>query len=349
MILYKSDQKQRIRTLEIIALNGRLIQISGLINGKKVENSKLCKPKNIGKSNSTSSITQAFIEADALVTKKLSEGYFKTIDDARLTEVILPMLAKEYGKEQHKIDWSKPVFVQPKLDGMRALSLSDDNLISRKNKSINTLAHLQSEISELRRLGIDIPDGEVYAHGLTFQENMKLIKKYRPGETEKVCYHIYDHINSLTFKERFDILQLAFMGTTFKYLELVKTFQIFSEEQLKKFHRQFLAEGYEGTIIRHGDEPYKVNGRSSNLLKYKDFKDMDAEVIDVVPSDARPEQGVIVCKGFKANLKFSHKEREEILTNKKDYIGKIANIRYFEMTDEKVPRFPVCIGFHEDR
>ena len=349
MIIFKKDTKNKLRFLEIHAANGILYQSSGLLRGKKTRHEKACKPKNKGRSNATTAEEQATLEAEALIKKKLSEGYFISMEEADSTEVILPMLAKEYEKEKHKIDWSKPVFVQPKLDGMRALSLKDGNLISRKNKPINTLSHLQLEISELRRFGIDIPDGEVYAHGLTFQENMKLIKKYRPEETEKVCYHIYDHVASISFKERFDMLQLAFMGTTFKYLELVKTFQIFSEEQLKKFHRQFLTEGYEGTIIRYGDEPYKVNGRSSNLLKYKDFKDMDAKVIDVIASDARPEQGVIVCEGFKASLKFSHKEREEILKNKSDYIGKIANIRFFEYTDEGLPRFPVCVGFHEDR
>jgi len=37
------------------------------------------------------------------------------------------------------------------------------------------------------------------------------------------------------------------------------------------------------------------------------------------------------------------------LTNKEKYIGKLANIRYFELTDDGIPRFPVMIGIHEDR
>ena len=54
-------------------------------------------------------------------------------------------------------------------------------------------------------------------------------------------------------------------------------------------------------------------------------------------------------KRFKAGVKMSHSDREDLLTNKKEYIGKIANIRYFELTDDGIPRFPVMIGIHTDR
>jgi len=77
-----------------------------------------------------------------------------------------------------------------------------------------------------------------------------------------------------------------------------------------------------------------------------------------VPSERRPEQGVIVCempsgnihnKTFHANLKFSHAEREEILNNKDKYIGQTAEIRFFEFTEDGIPRFPVCVGFRLDK
>ena len=48
-------------------------------------------------------------------------------------------------------------------------------------------------------------------------------------------------------------------------------------------------------------------------------------------------------------MKFSHKEREEILTNKVDYIGKIAEVRFFEYSEDGIPRFPVCHGFRLDK
>lgn len=352
MILYKLDSHSKLRSLEIYAENGILYQISGLVDGAKVTHIKECKHKNIGKSNETTSIMQACYESEALITKKLSEGYFKTIEECKSKVVILPMLAKEYKKENHKIDWNN-CYCQPKLDGMRAISLKDNNLTSRKNKPIETLSHLYDEINKLRSLGIEIPDGEVYKHGESFQDNMKLIKKYRCGETEQVCYHIYDQIIDTPFVKRYNALQDIFDINNFKYLELVPTFTIKNEEQLISYHKEFISRGYEGTIIRWGNSGYEIDKRSQHLLKYKDFKDLDVEVIDIIPMDAYPEQGIIVCKlenglEFKATPKMSHSDKEELLTNKSDYIGKKATIRYFEMTDDGILRFPVCIGFRLD-
>ena len=100
-------------------------------------------------------------------------------------------------------------------------------------------------------------------------------------------------------------------------------------------------------------QPYKVNGRSSNLLKYKDFQDIDAVIVDITPAEQRPEWGIPTLeyngKRFRAGLKYSHEDRKEFLINKDNYIGKIANIRFFEYTDEGLPRFPVMVGIHTDR
>ncbi len=341
MKIYKKDSKGKIRILDVYHIDDTLYQLSGLIDGKKVINSKLCKPKNVGKSNATTAEEQANIEKQAIITKKLQEGYFSSIKEAQNNQIILPMLAKEYNKEKHKIDWNSNVFVQPKLDGMRALG-TNMTLISRKNRSIDTMGHICSE------LGIsETIDGELYAHGLSFQENMKLIKKYRKGESEKVIYHVYDLIDDSPFIDRYEHLRQIVCNIDI--IELVPTYQIVNEKQLKEFHEQFLIEGYEGTIIRHGNAKYEVNKRSSSLLKYKDFKDMTATIIDIIPMNAYPNQGLVVCNGFKATPKMSHKEKEELLINKQKYIGQTAEIRYFEETDEGFPRFPVCVGFRLDK
>ena len=108
-------------------------------------------------------------------------------------------------------------------------------------------------------------------------------------------------------------------------------------------------------MIRHSEEGYQVNKRSSQLLKYKDFLDEVYEVIDIEPSEARPTQGVALCfcnrtlRTFSTGMKFSHEAREEILRNKDMYIGQKAEIRFFEFTDDGLPRFPVCVGFRFDK
>ena len=84
MKIYKLDSKGKVRVLEVTTNKGNLIQTSGLLDGKKVQHIKLCKPKNIGKVNETTEITQSELESTALIVKKLREGYFKTIEEAKV-------------------------------------------------------------------------------------------------------------------------------------------------------------------------------------------------------------------------------------------------------------------------
>ena len=343
--LYKKDTKGKIRKLYVYTLDGTLFQISGLLSGKLVEHSSKSTPKNVGKVNETTAQEQAVLEAKSIIAKKLDEGYFKTQQEAEDEVVILPMLAKDYKKEVKKVVY--PCYVQPKLDGMRCLG-SEDKMLSRKGKVLDTVDHIRNDIGKQDY----ILDGELYAHGRTFQENMSLIKKYREGETEEVKYHVYDLVSDIPFTQRLKLL--AHIAFNKDHIALVTTHIVKDEEEMLAFHKKFLSEGYEGTMVRWGNEGYKVNGRSSNLLKYKDFHDIVCEVVDVVSAEKDPTQGVVHCKmtngaTFGCGMKFSHTERQEVLTNKSKYIGKMAEIRFFEYTDDGLPRFPVCYGFRLDK
>ena len=343
--IYKQDSKGRVRILHVYTEGADLVQESGLLEGQLVKHQSTCVPKNIGKANETSAIEQAKAEAESKIVTKMSTGYFDSVEDAKAFDVLLPMLAKSYDKEAHKVEY--PCYAQPKLDGMRALGYSD-KFVSRKGKEILNMDHI---LKELATLELESPlDGELYAHGKNFQENMRLIKKYRPGETEAVKYHVYDYADpNLTFKQRLGAINHIITFKKFKYIELVPTVDIGNERDLKVLHGKALNMGYEGTILRWGDAGYKSKSRSSNLLKYKDFIDETYKVIDVVPSVKVPTQGVILCEGFGCGMKFSHAEREEILKNKQNYIGQTAEVRFFEYSEDGIPRFPVCVGFRLDK
>lgn len=136
-------------------------------------------------------------------------------------------------------------------------------------------------------------------------------------------------------------------------IKLVETFEINSKDELMKFHKQFVEEGYEGSMIRHSEEGYAINKRSSSLLKYKDFQDLACTIVNVEPSEKRPEQGIFICtledgRTFGCGMKFSHAERAEMLSNKSEYIGQVAEVRFFEYSDEGIPRFPVACGIRLD-
>lgn len=361
-ILYKKDTKGNIRFLSVTSAWDILIQVSWIVGTTNpIKATKICKPKNVGKSNETSASSQAAIEATALIKDKLTKGYFLSIDELNSSGgTILPMLAKDFTKEQKKVDWSN-CYVQPKLDWMRALAKIvnwNTTLISRQGKPITTVPHIIKSFNDWAKKNNfkdNVFDWELYAHWFTFQENMEMVKKYTPWITDKyIKFCMYDIVSKKSFKNRF-ILEQVLMGLPNQVsypdsnIEFVESFPISSIDRLKIRHLENLDNWYEGSIVRWWDEWYKPNWRSSNLLKYKDFIDMTSKVIDVIPSDARPLQWVLVCEGFKANLKFSHQEREDILKFKEKYIWQTAEIRFFEYTDGWLPRFPVCVGFRLDK
>ncbi len=358
--IYKKDSSGKVRYLKISTEGSTLIQESGVIGTPNpLYNASVSKPKNVGRSNETSGAEQAVLEAESKLTLKLRQGYFETEEQAAAeggADFLLPMLAKDFKKEAKKVKY--PCFAQRKYDGMRCLAVIKDNkatLFSRTGKEVITCPHINSQL-EILKLGDCVLDGELYSRELgTFQENMKALKKYREGITEKILYNVYDIVIDLPFARRYANLVARIQGTGNPNIEVVPTWNIASEEDLIKNHKDFVADGYEGTIVRHTKVGYEVNKRSSQLLKYKDFIDKAYRVVDVIPSDVRPEQGVVSCycektkETFETGMKFSHAEREEILLNKNKYIGMTAEVRFFEFTDKGLPRFPVCYGFRLDK
>lgn len=347
--LYKKDSKGNLRYLFIEASGDELIQTSGLFGGKPVVNNSKCVGKNIGRSNETTPFEQAQAEAKAKFDKKLKEGYFRSEEEASNSLVILPMLAKVFGKEEKKVVY--PCYAQPKLDGMRGLADCYNSILkSRSGNVIETLDHI------IKGLPLEnvILDGELYAHGETFQENMRMIKKYRPGKTENVKYHVYDLVMDRPFNERFQIL--SSITQQYTSLKLVPTKLIRSKEELMTFHSYNISQGYEGTIVRHGDDGYKLNGRSSSLLKLKDFHDLSLTLMDVVPSEKRPTHGkpIFFWEGAENNrigagISLSHAEAEDLLANKEQHVGKACELRFFEYSETGVPRHPVMYGFRTDK
>lgn len=184
------------------------IEHSKTLLGKRTEKIYHAEPKNVGKANETTAGEQAVLEVQSRERKQLDKGYVRTLDEAQqpVTNAMglePPMLATPLEKvKPGSIDWDS-AFVQPKLDGHRAL-YKDGVLYSRQGKELN-LPHIVEAIEStgLKHLHLD---GEIYLHGLPLQEISKLIKKERP-ETKDLQYHIYDWVHPEAFHTRIGNLQ----------------------------------------------------------------------------------------------------------------------------------------------
>ena len=366
MKIYKKDTKGKIRSLEIQAVDGHIIQISGLLDGKKVTHDKLCKPKNVGKSNETDAQSQAELQKSSLITKKIREGYFYYIEEATNTKVIKPMLAKDYFKELHKLKLLNTIALQPKLDGVRCIvhydaSTKTIKAFTRQNKLIENIQPILDELLEYLEDSEDVIfDGELYIHGYTFQQVTKVIKNpWNSDPTSNIAtprYSIYDIVEEgVAFEQRYrNLYHSIYDEMGFLHLDIVETlFVDNTAEEIKAQYSDYIEEGYEGMMIRVMSSEYKIGGRSSDLLKYKEFITVTSIIHAITPNDANPNHGTVwtLFEGNvqKSGAKLSHEDREEILRNKHDYVGRMGEFRYFEKTDDGLMRFPVFLGLREDQ
>ena len=88
---------------------------------------------------------------------------------------IKPMLA--YTIAAKEIDWSKKVYAQPKLDGVRCL-LTKDGGYSRTGKKFKNITHIELAFVKFFKNNPDaVLDGELYNHKLK-DDFEKIISKY---------------------------------------------------------------------------------------------------------------------------------------------------------------------------
>ena len=213
-------------------------------------------------------------------------------------------------------------------------------------------------IAELNRLPADlILDGELYTNELTFQEIVGLVKRetLKDGDLEKqqkIKYHVYDLIQGDSYEQRHRGLQTLFASFSFQHLILVPTFHCGSEAEMKEQHSQFVADGYEGIMLRNPAGVYK-NVRSVDLLKYKEFFDDEYEVVGFKEGEGA-EKGCVLwtCKTekgatFHCRPRGTREDRTELYQKGASYIGKKLTVRFQELTDDGIPRFPVGIAFRD--
>lgn len=372
-ILYKKDKSEKVRMWNISAVlhcNDNTYWIKteyGQQDGKIIVTEKEIKEgKNIGKKNETTIEKQLVLVCDkTFKDKKEKEEYIETlgeINDEKQNKSFCPMLADKWdpnSKTKRKIDITFPCFIQPKLDGIRCLSYLKKNEIvnqSRQLKYFKNLDHINKELDVIFKKFPDlIFDGELYNHDIVFNKIAGIVKteKLKEGDKEKleqIQYHIYDCFvekNDQAFSERFDMLQKANSMKDWKYLKFVPTLVCKDKDEVvNKFHPQFIEQKFEGSILRNKNSVYEFN-RTKHLQKFKTFEDDEFEIINYKEGTGH-DLGTVIwkCK-TKSGKEFDVRpigtveERSELFKNAPMLIGKMLTVKYQELSEFGVPRFPV--------
>ncbi len=353
---------------------GVIIVTHGYEDGKKQVNERIVSEgKNIGKKNATTPVQQAISEARALWNKKKDAKYAEDgssvgaaaggagaavadseEEPAAASDVPLPMLAHDYNKRGKSVSF--PCYAQRKLDGVRCFAISGKGLFSRNGKAFPHLEHIRAEIDTLP--AGTILDGELYSDELSFQEIVGLVKKesLKPADSAKmpkIFLFVYDTLRAGTNAERNAWLSTLFASNAFSTLRPLVSDECASLEDVKRLHAQYVAEGYEGLMLRNKTGLYKAGHRSTDLQKYKEFIDEEFSIVGFKMGDG-VEKGCVLWRcATAAGLEFDCRprgSREERITqyaNGASAIGKKLTVRFQEWTNDGLPRFPVGLAIRD--
>ena len=357
----KLSSKKGISTLEKYAEE----QVKKMINIKKkegyIEFKSESEENNINKSDENKmdnfgdkEKNENIIEEEEFESKNNNNQQPKKISIRKY----YPMLAYQYNLKKSEIKF--PCYVQPKLDGVRCVVVGN-KLYSRNGNRFPELPHIEEEL-KLKNLDNLILDGELYTDDINFEKIVGLVKKGKKSEediinTLKIYLNIFDYIdkNNLQFEQRLKNLNNFFeKNKNMKYIKQVKTEECDNEKNIDQFLEKYTKEGYEGLIIRNKKGEYEENTRSINLQKLKKFVDEEFKIIDYTTPNVGKEVGCVIwiCKTkegkiFNVRPSGNYTERKKLYREGKKYIGKMLTVRYQELTNGNVPRFPVGVAIRD--
>ena len=274
-----------------------------------------------------------------------------------------PMLAHKFDNK--RVDWSKPVFIQPKLDGIRCI-MTADGCYSRNGKKFMNVQHLYTKaIKDLFKANpLLVIDGELYNHDLrdNFEKIVSLVRKQKPKPEDRkearklIQYHVYDFV--MAYKGKLDLIesdmnryekrmhQLVCSDMYGKHIRYVPARGVHSLDKAKEIHNDFLQQGYEGSILRL-DGPYKC-GRSYDLMKFKDFSDTEATIVSWVEGKGKRRGTIgkfiaVDSDGIRFGMPVmdNFKKLQANFKAMQDWVGRTATFTYFEKTRAGSYRHPL--------
>ena len=188
---------------------------------------------------------------------KVMPGLIPTFDVA---------LAQKFERKRMS-DW---VYIEPKLDGIRCLSVVKDGEVKLFTRAGKLITNFDDTIGkELSRLPSGCYDGEIMSNDFT--DLMRQVYRKEDKNISDVYFAIFDYLTpeewlkkgpTNTLKTRKTILSKAINSAhkekSLKYLKQVRYEPDLmpSDESLKESHDRWVSQGYEGIMIKDADAFY---------------------------------------------------------------------------------------------
>lgn len=362
-------------------------RISGQLRGKRTNQPD----KIVDRGKATRNLwQQVVLEANHLVKEKLDKGYREVEKDPdnyskeELDEILggivtgqngvpKPMLAKQADKVTNSKIYDNEWYASRKIDGLRALIYMDDKgKLHTSSRGAMNYDPAMSDILENKKLiklfkenpGL-ILDGECYHHGISLQQLNSIARTQKTAvDYEILQFYWYDIVDTnSTFEERWtfmqdikDQLNLSFdpereFEDDELRIQFVPQISITGWDNIIDLHNQYVAEGWEGLVIRDPSKTYRPNGRTNDMIKIKKYSDMEVKVVGYELGLRGSEDMTFKCvmpdgTEFLAKPHGDRSIKEEYVANfDKEYKNQMATIKYFYLSDTGTPLQPSLKAF----
>ena len=272
-----------------------------------------------------------------------------------------------------KFDFEKPptgkMFITEKLDGIRIWCMIDSfgniELYTRQGKLIKGCREVEEAISSLGLINI-ILDGELLATGCNYESVYKeTIKRVKNKNEVKngLAFHIFDIITMEEYKDKTGVKRYSERRKVLNTIlenEFVKIVPVLYEgndmNEVLSILDKYRENGAEG-LMCNIDKVYEFK-RSKGCLKLKVMQTCDLEIIGFQEGTGKYKNmlGALIVD-FKGNQVgvgpgLSDEDRSFIWENKKSLLGRVVELRYFEITKDKNGieslRFPSFVSIREE-
>ena len=286
----------------------------------------------------------------------------------------------------HTLDYQNVLLISRNSDEISFLQHLKSELLVLLNVIKNVIVHDYPKNDPLFRLDGELFTKMVNFDDINGIGKRKLSAR---NDEKYIQYYIFDIILSfdLTYDQRWNLLNKAFNlyddcihddlliqpknriydQTNKPILYLLYPTVVNNAEQVLKMHDVYVKNGYEGIILRkiggnsekEKSESYYKCVRSSAIYKYKSFLESEFVVVDAKTGIGREDGAIIWTLVNNKGDTFSCKPEGDIgerikmynnyIKNPEEYIGCKYRCKYFELTKNGIPRFPVGLGFVHDR
>lgn len=290
--------------------------------------------------------------------------------------ILKPMLAKSETQIKNRKIFDRKWYASRKINGIRTLVYYKDEEIHTASRggSMNydfVLSHILTHpklIKYFEKNPNVILDSEAFKFGWTLNRISGICRTQKTAyDGDPLELYVYDIADvEKPFEKRLEIinnfaeeLQLGFnpekeWSSDDLKIQIVPQILISGENNIKNLHDQWVSEGWEGLVLRDPNVVYKPGARGNHMNKWKSYFDAEYKIVGL--SEGLREEDMCFIMETSEGQQFNCKpigDREQkqwYRTHLNELIGKMATVKYFEMSGKEgsvIPQQPVMISIRD--